>query len=93
MEGSTDWDMPQEKDPFWDPPDQEVEIGCAHLYLQSLAYMMDTRETLKVLNYQGVEVGELEVDVAPCDEKGDVMNDSFVDDPSELVRPFHLAYA
>ena len=30
----------QERDPFWEPFNAEVQIGSAQIYLQSLAYMV-----------------------------------------------------
>jgi kinesin family member 1 len=45
-------DTDQSKDPFWDPP-EEVFLGSAFIYLQSLSYQIEADETLSITNYQG----------------------------------------
>ena len=48
----------QDKDPFWEDPNSEVHLGSVHVYLQSLAYMMELEESLQVTDYRGMEQGE-----------------------------------
>ncbi|XP_006815172.1 kinesin-like protein KIF28 [Saccoglossus kowalevskii] len=83
-----EWQLPDEKDPFTEPPDTEVHIGSVNVYLQSIAYLIDLRETLEITDYKGKEMGILEVEAIPCNNKGKELteaDDVFVEDPSELV--------
>ena len=83
------FDYWQNKDPFWEPPETEVRIGCVHVYLQSLAYLIEIEELLGIGDYRGMEQGLLQVDIRPCRPDGsDLSDDEFVDDPKELVS-FH----
>ncbi len=52
----------QELDPFWEDPNTEVHIGSVHVYLQSLAYMMELEESLQVTDYRGMEQGRQKFD-------------------------------
>eukprot|EP01137_Pigoraptor_chileana_P032713 Opistho-2@22532 len=75
----------ESKDPFWDPP-EDIFLGSAHVYLQSLGYMIDMNESLAVTNYQGHEEGILQVAVACADPKGRELNEeSFVEAPKDLL--------
>ncbi|KAK6165825.1 hypothetical protein SNE40_022663 [Patella caerulea] len=86
MQGDADWDVPKERDPFWEPADTETLIGTVHVYLQSLGYMIELQENLAIADYKGVEQGHLTVEVQPCSEKWDnIEEDYFVDNPAELV--------
>lgn len=88
-----DWDLPQEKDPFWEPDDAEVFIGSAHVYLQSLAYKIEVEESLAITDHKGNEQGHLQIEVYPCDEKGNEDIDDFVDDPKELIgNPLYFKF-
>lgn len=86
VEGADDWDVPREKDPFWEDADVEVLIGTVHVHLMSLSHKLDIEETLTVTNYQGKENGHIEIEVTPCTSKGSPLGeDDFLDDPKELV--------
>ncbi|XP_052677325.1 kinesin-like protein KIF28P [Crassostrea angulata] len=86
VEGADDWDVPREKDPFWEDADVEVLIGTVHVHLMSLSHKLDIEETLTVTNYQGKENGHIEIEVMPCTTKGGPLGeDDFLDDPKELV--------
>lgn len=80
-----DWDVPEERDPFWEPYDAEVLIGSAHMYLQSLAYMIEVEESLAVNDHKGNEHGLLQVEAFPCDERGNEDIEDFVETPEELI--------
>ena len=87
-EGNDDWDLPQEKDPFWEPVDAEVHIGSVHVYLQSLSYLIELEETLAITNYKGAEMGNLRVEIIPCKPDFSEIteeDDMFVDEPNQLV--------
>ncbi|XP_060063153.1 kinesin-like protein KIF28 [Ylistrum balloti] len=81
----------KEEDPFWEPP-EEVLIGTANAFLQSLSFALDFDDQLIITDYKGQEEGTLDVRVAPCDAKGKPADDeSFVEDPSELLnKPFYF---
>ncbi|PIK46734.1 putative kinesin-like protein KIF28P [Apostichopus japonicus] len=83
-----DWQLPDEKDPFTESPDTQVQIGSAHVYLQSLAYLIETKESALINNYQGQEQGLLDIELVPCDDKGKELSeadDIFVEDPKDLI--------
>lgn len=52
------WEVPKEKDPFWEPLDQEELVGVAHVFLQSLSYLIEVEETLPITDFKGNEKGE-----------------------------------
>ncbi|XP_035680262.1 kinesin-like protein KIF28P isoform X3 [Branchiostoma floridae] len=82
--------IPKEEDPFWEPP-EDVLIGTANVFLQSLSYALDFDDKLSVTDYKGVEEGNLYVNITPCSDKGKPLDeDFFVEDPQELLgKPFH----
>ncbi|XP_021354273.1 kinesin-like protein KIF28P isoform X3 [Mizuhopecten yessoensis] len=81
----------KEEDPFWEPP-EEVLIGTANAFLQSLSYALDFEDQLMITDYKGQEEGTLDVTVAPCDAKGKTSDDeTFVENPNELLnKPFYF---
>ncbi|ELU00840.1 hypothetical protein CAPTEDRAFT_171489 [Capitella teleta] len=85
VEGDQDWNRPKESDPFWEDPNAEVFLGSVHVYLQSLAYMVELEENLTITDYKGTEQGLLQVQMHPCTKAGKDIGDDYVDDPSELV--------
>ena len=57
-----------------------------HIYLQSLAYLIEIEELLAITDYRGMEQGLLKVDIFPCAADGsELPEEDFVDDPKELV--------
>ena len=48
----------QEKDPFWEDSDSEILIGSVHLYMTSLAYMVDLEESLAITDFRGNDNGK-----------------------------------
>ncbi|XP_076461788.1 kinesin-like protein KIF28 [Babylonia areolata] len=87
MEGDKDWDVPKEKDPFWEPADStDVQIGSVHVFLQSLAYLVELEENLSITDYKGNDKGHLQVEIRPCDKNWKALGeDVFVDDTKELL--------
>ena len=89
-----DWDLPLNKDPFYDEPTLDQLIGVAHLFLQPLAFMVELNEQIEIIDYRGNEIGIINIDINPCDQTGRLFNeldDNFVDSPSELIgRPMYF---
>jgi hypothetical protein len=83
--------IPKEEDPFWEPT-EDVLIGTANVFLQSLAYALDFDDRLAITDYKGQEEGSMFVNVTPCTQTGKPLDeDYFVDNPSELVgKPYHF---
>lgn len=86
IEGDDNWDVPQDRDPFWEPADIELLVGTVQLHLMSLAHKLDVEESLTVINYKGVELGHLECAILPCKANGDALpEDDFIDEPEEMI--------
>ncbi len=75
----------QDRDPFYESPDTEVLIGVVHVYLQSLAYMVEVDEQLPITDFKGNERGQLKIVLVPCGEDGREIVGEFVDSPEDLV--------
>ncbi|XP_066301763.1 kinesin-like protein KIF28 isoform X1 [Branchiostoma lanceolatum] len=91
VEGDANWDVEKDKDPFWEPSDSEVLVGSVHVYLQSLAYLIDLEENLAITDYRGAENGHLEVKIEPCAQDGSLLEDEFAEDPEDLIgNPMHF---
>lgn len=87
-EDDDDWDRPDEEDPFQESLDTEIHIGTVQVVLQPLAYNVELKEQLEIINYKGAEVGVMNVEVVPCDANGKdytEADDKFVDPPDELL--------
>ncbi|EDO35613.1 predicted protein [Nematostella vectensis] len=87
---SEDINVPKEEDPFWEPP-EDVLIGTANVFLQSLAYALDFDDKLTATDYKGSEEASIFVNVSPCTQTGKSLDeDYFVDEPKDLLgKPFH----
>ncbi|XP_078377646.1 kinesin-like protein KIF28 [Oculina patagonica] len=85
FEGEEDWNVPEEKDPFWEPDDAEVFIGSVQVYLQSLAYLIEVEESLVITDHKGNEKGHLQIEAYPCDASFSEDLDDYVEDPKELI--------
>jgi len=83
--------IPKEQDPFWEDI-EDVLIGTANLFLQSLAFALDFDDKLAVTDYKGSEEASLVVNVTPCTQTGKALDeDNFVENPSELLdKPYHF---
>ena len=78
-----------EKDPFYDPPAPQV-IGKATIYLNALLYNLRIDEATPIIDYKGVEEGELLVRIIPhvgatMPETEDDEEDDMPEELSELV--------
>ena len=73
------------KDPFWDEP-EDISIGSASAFLQSLSYGLDFEDKLMLTDHRGNDQGSLSVVLTPCTKKGSPLGDDyFVEDPKELL--------
>lgn len=91
LDGEDVLNQPMEEDPFWEPP-EDVLIGTASVFLQSLLYVMDFDDCLTITDYKGQAEGNLYVGIIPCNQQGESLPvDSFVDEPTELLdRPYNF---
>eukprot|EP00111_Clytia_hemisphaerica_P009015 TCONS_00026419-protein len=91
MEGEDISKVPKEEDPFWEPP-EDVLVGTANVFLQSLAYALDFNDKLSITDYKGSEEGSAVIEVAPCTQDGKPLDeDYFVENPKELIgKPYHF---
>ncbi|XP_070198402.1 kinesin-like protein KIF28 isoform X3 [Littorina saxatilis] len=91
LDGEEVFNRSREEDPFWEPT-EDVLVGTASVFLQSLSYALDFDDRLSITDYKGLEEGHLIVNITPCNQAGKSLDeDSFVDEPSELLgRPYHF---
>lgn len=78
----------KDRDPFLEDPNAETLIGSVQVYLQPLAYMVEMKEQLELLDYKGKDVGIINIEIVPCSQNGKEfaeLDDTFVDSPSELI--------
>ncbi|XP_025096208.1 kinesin-like protein KIF28P [Pomacea canaliculata] len=86
IEGDKDWDVPQERDPFWEPPTTDIKIGFAHVFLQSLAYQIDFQESLPITDYKGNDHGHLTLEIVPCDDGWkNISEETYIDSPNQML--------
>ena len=83
--------LEKEEDPFWEPP-EDILIGTANVFLQSLSYALDFDDKLAITDYKGSEEGTILINVTPCSQTGKPLDeDYFIDDPKELLgKPYHF---
>ena len=83
--------MPKEEDPFWEPM-EDVLIGTANVFLQSLCYALDFDDKVLITDYKGSEEGYLYVHVTPCETNGKPLDEeSFVEDQKDLIgKPYNF---
>ncbi|GBL72497.1 Kinesin-like protein KIF28P [Araneus ventricosus] len=60
-EAGEEWDVDEDRDPFIEDLDTEVQIGNVQVFLQPLAYMVELKEQLEIVDYKGTEVGIMNV--------------------------------
>lgn len=88
FESGEEWDVPLEKDPFYEDPDTLCLIGSTQVFLQPLAYLVEIKEQLDLIDYRRTEVGIVNVEIVPCRPDGREYSDPdevFVDSPTELL--------
>ena len=54
----------QDRDPFAEDPNSEVLIGNVQVYMQSVAYLIEMKEQLDVVDYKGQAVGHVNIEVS-----------------------------
>uniref|UniRef100_S4RVC2 Kinesin-like protein n=1 Tax=Petromyzon marinus TaxID=7757 RepID=S4RVC2_PETMA len=85
-----DWDLPRDKDPFWECPESTVSVGVVQVALQPLSHQLAVSETYPVLDCHGQKQGHLRVLIQPCDSDGAPKRQQ-VGDPNELIgKQLHL---
>ncbi|CAL1277290.1 unnamed protein product [Larinioides sclopetarius] len=87
-EAGEEWDVEEDRDPFIEDLDTEVQIGNVQVFLQPLAYMVELKEQLEIVDYKGTEVGIMNIEIVPCTPQGKEYtehDDMFVDNPNELI--------
>ncbi|KAK3761147.1 hypothetical protein RRG08_022551 [Elysia crispata] len=91
LDGEDVHSIPREEDPFWEPT-EDILIGTADIFLQSLVNAMDFSDQLSITDYKGQEEGKLNVNIIPCNQSGLALDeDNYVEDSKELLKkPFHF---
>ncbi|XP_076448715.1 kinesin-like protein KIF28 isoform X2 [Babylonia areolata] len=92
LDGEEDaFNLQRDQDPFWEPT-EDVLIGTASVFLQSLSYALDFDDKLVITDYKGAQEGLLFVSITPCSQAGKALDeDYFVEDPTELLnKPYHF---
>ena len=59
------------------------------IFFQPIAYMVEMKEQLDVTDVKGNKIGVMNVEIAPCNDKGreyTEADDMFVDSPEDLVK-------
>ncbi|UJR22741.1 hypothetical protein I4U23_025773 [Adineta vaga] len=81
----------KEDDPFWEPV-EDVLIGTANVFVQSLAYLLDFDDEVAIVDYKGLEHGRFSVNLNPCLSNGQIVTEEhFIDQPDELLnKPYHF---
>ncbi|CAF4338572.1 unnamed protein product, partial [Rotaria sp. Silwood2] len=76
----------KDDDPFWEPV-EDILLGTANAFLQSLAYSLDFADEICIVDYKGLEQGRLSINLCPCSPSGKVVNDEqFVEQPEQLFN-------
>ncbi|XP_061105840.1 kinesin-like protein KIF28P [Conger conger] len=84
-EGGSRSPLPRERDPFWDPL-EPIHLGSAHLWLQSLAFLIPLEEQVEVLGSEGTEEAILQTQLVPCNPAGlPLGEEDILIDPTELL--------
>jgi hypothetical protein len=82
------WDLPPEKDPFYEDPDCDTLIGLVHVYMASLVYKIEFEERLSVYDYNSSEQGTMMVEIFPDTSEDDEDDEDF--DPDKEFDPENL---
>ncbi|CAF3702022.1 unnamed protein product, partial [Rotaria sordida] len=76
----------KDDDPFWEPI-EDILLGTATAFLQSLAYSLDFADEICIVDYKGLEQGRLSINLCPCLPSGKVLSDEqFVEQPEDLLN-------
>ncbi|CAF0889778.1 unnamed protein product [Adineta ricciae] len=81
----------KEDDPFWEPA-EDVLIGSANAFVQSLAYLLDFDDEIAIVDHKGLEHGRLTLNISPCLSNGQILTEEhFIDQPEELLnKPYYF---
>lgn len=85
-DGDADYDLPPERDPFYEPPDSAIILGHATMFLQSLAYMVEVDEQIPIIDMHGVDIAQLSVSLVPCSTSGKEILGEYIESPDELMK-------
>jgi len=62
-----------------------------HILLQCLSYCMEIDEHFALHNYHGKEEAVIQVQIQPCDARGNLLDEDNILEPFELIgKPFHV---
>uniref|UniRef100_A0A914YMR1 Kinesin-like protein n=1 Tax=Panagrolaimus superbus TaxID=310955 RepID=A0A914YMR1_9BILA len=86
VDGDSDYNLPPERDPFYEPPDSTIILGHASMFLQSLAYMVEAEEQLSIVDFNGMDLGQLSVSLVPCSSSGKEIMGEYLETPDELLN-------
>lgn len=88
FEEGENWKVVEGEDPFAESLEDPVQIGTSSLYLKSLAYLIEMKSQLEIIDLRGNEVGLLNVELVPCDEQGHAFTEYsylWIDNPQDLI--------
>ncbi|CAD5214440.1 unnamed protein product [Bursaphelenchus okinawaensis] len=85
MDNDPKWNLPRDKDPFYESTDSSVDVGTVTVFLRSLAFLVEVEENYPITDIQGSETGQLSVALTPCNANGKEILGEFVEDPTELI--------
>uniref|UniRef100_A0AC35FQ69 Kinesin-like protein unc-104 n=1 Tax=Panagrolaimus sp. PS1159 TaxID=55785 RepID=A0AC35FQ69_9BILA len=86
VDGDAEYNLPPERDPFYEPPDSSIILGHATMFLQSLAYMVEAEEQLPIVDFNGTDLGQLSVSLVPCSSSGKEIMGEYLETPNELLN-------
>ncbi|CAF3629264.1 unnamed protein product [Adineta steineri] len=80
----------KEDDPFWEPA-EDILLGTANLFVQSLAYLLDFNDEITITDYKAKQ-GRISVHLSPCLSNGQILTEEhFIDQPDELLdKPYYF---
>lgn len=89
VDGDSEWDLPQDIDPFYEDVESHVLIGQSQVHLKCLAYQIGFEESVIITDYEARERGFLQVEIVPLKEDGEPIGDDdddyFIEESSELI--------
>lgn len=85
--------LTRDKDPFWDPV-EDIFLGSCHVMLQSLGYCSEIDEHFTLHNYHGKEEAVVQLQIHPCNEKGQLIDEEhFILEPKDMLgRPLNFIF-
>ena len=86
VDGDADYNLPPERDPFYEPPDSSIILGHSTMFLRSLAYMVEAEEQLSIVDFNGMDLGQLSVSLVPCSSSGKEILGEYIETPEELLN-------